>query len=155
MQIINRKKVVLFNNFIWNIYFFTNKTVCKFLRSFTIPILSKIEITIDFNGQEGPTLSFKYSTRKPYGSKQSSFWVIMMIHLLLCAGFCHGSWWFMSWFVMICSDLWFVVIHVMENLWWFIVICGDLWWFMSLFVVVHVIVCCILLRIDWDIDQNM
>ena len=57
------------------------------------------------------------------------------------AGFCHGSWWFMSWFVVICSDLWFVVIHVMVNLWWFIVICGDLWWFMSSFVVVHVMVC--------------
>ena len=48
MQIINRKKLVWFNNFIWNIYFFTIETVCKFLRSFTVPILGKIEITIDF-----------------------------------------------------------------------------------------------------------
>ena len=80
-------------------------------------------------------------TRKPYGSKQSSFLVIMMIRVMFRAGFCHGSWWFMSWFVVICSDLWFVVIHVMVNLWWFIVICGDLWWFMSSFVVVHVMVC--------------
>ena len=31
------------------------------LRSFTVPILSKIEITIDFNGHECPTLLFKYS----------------------------------------------------------------------------------------------
>ena len=83
----------------------------------------------------------QFSTRKPYGSKQSSFLVIMMIRVMFRAGFCHGSWWFMSWFVVICSDLWFVVIHVMVNLWWFIVICGDLWWFMSLFVVVHVMVC--------------
>ena len=63
-----------------------------------------------------------------------------MIHVMLCEGFCHGSWWFMSWFVVICSDLWFVVIHVMLNLWWFIVICDDschhLWWSMSWFVVV-------------------
>ena len=47
-----------------------------------------------------------YSTRKPYGSKQSSFLVIMMIRVMFRAGFCHGSWWFMSWFVVICSDLW-------------------------------------------------
>ena len=26
--------------------------MCKFLRSFTIPIFSKVEITIDFNGQQ-------------------------------------------------------------------------------------------------------
>ena len=64
MQIINRKKLVWFNNFIWNIYFFTIKTVCKFLRSFTIPILSKIEITIDFNGFEGPTLLYKYPQKE-------------------------------------------------------------------------------------------
>ena len=29
------------------------KTVCKILRNFTIPILRKIEITIDFNGPKG------------------------------------------------------------------------------------------------------
>ena len=61
MQIINRKKLVWSNNFIWNIYFFTVKAVCKFLRSFTVPILSKKEIAIDFNGYEGPTLLLKYS----------------------------------------------------------------------------------------------
>ena len=61
MQIINRKKLVGFDNFIWKTYFFTIKTVSKFLRSFTVPIFSKIEITIDFNGHEGPTLLFKYS----------------------------------------------------------------------------------------------
>ena len=61
MQIINRKKLVWFNNFIWNIDFFTIKTVCKFLKSFTVPILSKIEIAIDPNGNDGPTLLFKYS----------------------------------------------------------------------------------------------
>ena len=92
-------------------------------------------------GHKLETSQPKHKTRKPYGSKQSSFLVIMMICVMFCAGFCHGSWWFMSWFVVICSDLWFVVIHVMVNLWWFIVICGDLWWFMSSFVVVHVMVC--------------
>ena len=30
------------------------------LKQFTIQILSKIEITIDFNGPGGQTLSFKY-----------------------------------------------------------------------------------------------
>ena len=45
------------------------------------------------------------ATRKPYGSKQSSFLVIMMICVMFRAGSCHGSWWFMSWFVVICSDL--------------------------------------------------
>ena len=52
-------------------------------------------------------------------------WWFVVIHVMLCAGFCHGWWWFMSWFVVICSDLWFVGIHIMENLWWFIVICDD------------------------------
>ena len=73
-------------------------------------------------------------------------------HIWLNAELFFGSsWWFMSWFVVICSDLWwfmswFVVVYVMvhgslcHGLWWFVVICGDLchgsWWFMSWFVVI-------------------
>ena len=38
-----------------------NETVCKVLRNFTIPILRKIEITIDFNGHTGQFSSFSYS----------------------------------------------------------------------------------------------
>ena len=68
----NRKKLVWFNNFIWNIYFFTIKAVCIFLRSFTEPILSKIEITIDFNGHEGPILLLKYS--------KIELWIFFKLH---------------------------------------------------------------------------
>ena len=51
MQIVIRKKVISLNIFICTICLII-KTVCKILRSVTIPILSKIEITIDFNGHE-------------------------------------------------------------------------------------------------------
>ena len=80
--------------------------------------------------------------------------------MALCRALFGSSWWFMSWFVVICSDschaLWrFVMVHggLYHGLWWFVVICGDschgklvviysdLWWFMSSFVVVHVMVC--------------
>ena len=62
MQIIIGKKLIPFNIFIWKISFLMIKMVCKFMRSFTILILSKVEITIDFNGLLGkPNLLFKYS----------------------------------------------------------------------------------------------
>ena len=53
MQIIIRKKLISFNIFILKYILFNN---CNYL-----PILSKIEITIDFNGHEGPILLLKYS----------------------------------------------------------------------------------------------
>ena len=45
--------------------------VCKFLRSFTLPILSKVKITIDFNEQE---CQIYYSnTQKWNGESFSNF----------------------------------------------------------------------------------
>ena len=35
--------------------------MCKFLRIFTVPIMNKIDITIDINGSESQLLSLKYS----------------------------------------------------------------------------------------------
>ena len=52
MEIIIRKKLLSFNFFIWKNSFLVVKLMCKVLRNFTVPILSKIEITIDFNGPE-------------------------------------------------------------------------------------------------------
>ena len=58
-------------------------------------------------------------------------------HMALCRALFGSSWWFMSWFVVICSDSchalcwflsWFMVVYVM--------VCGDLW-----FVMIHVIIC--------------
>ena len=32
-----------------------------------------------------------------------------MVYVMVCGGLCHGSWWFMSWFMvvyaMVCGDL--------------------------------------------------
>ena len=47
--------------------------MCKFLRNFTIPILSKIEITIDFNGPE------VLKNRMVNLFQTSSYQVILMI----------------------------------------------------------------------------
>ena len=42
-----------------------------------------------------------HSQIKRWIQKQESY----SLNNMLCAGFYHGSWWFMSWFVVICSDL--------------------------------------------------
>ena len=42
--------LICFNMFIWGNKFLTSITLCKLLKSFTIPNLRKMEITIDFNG---------------------------------------------------------------------------------------------------------
>ena len=44
--------------------------------------------------------------------------------MALCRALFGSSWWFLAWFVVICSDS-----------------CHGLWWFMSWFMVVHVMVC--------------
>ena len=51
--------------------FLTIKTVCKFLKSFTIPIFSKVEITTDFNGQQSQL--YYSNTQKWNGESFSNF----------------------------------------------------------------------------------
>ena len=54
----------------------TIKTVCKILRNFTLPMLSKIEITIDFNGPVG---QFYHSNAQIENSEFFSNFIVTII----------------------------------------------------------------------------
>ena len=53
IRIKNRRMLIYLNIFILSNKFLTSVTLCKFIKSFTMPNLRKMELTIDFNGNMG------------------------------------------------------------------------------------------------------
>ena len=73
--------------------------MCKFLRNFTVPILCKIETTIDFSGPESQHLSLKLLKNRMVNIfKASSIFLMIVVdnlhynlfHLVICHSYAQN-----------------------------------------------------------------